>query len=115
MLSDIDLLIIVIPFIAENQLEGVEPAEGLAEFPIPGTNEVETLSYKDGNAYINKEQYFENVLPDVYEYYIGGYQPAQKWLKDRRGLSLSFEDIQHYRRIVTALKTALELQARLDE
>ncbi|MDR0567826.1 MAG: DNA methyltransferase, partial [Spirochaetaceae bacterium] len=96
-------------------LEGVEPAEGLADFPIPGTNEVETLSYKDEKVYINKKQYFENVPADAYEYCIGGYQPAQKWLKDRRGVSLSFEDIQHYRRIVTALKTTLELQARLDE
>ncbi|MDR0569371.1 MAG: DNA methyltransferase, partial [Spirochaetaceae bacterium] len=94
-------------------LEGVEPAEGIADFPVPGANEVETLSYKDEKVYINKEQYFENIPPDVYEYYIGGYQPAQKWLKDRRGFPLAFDGIQHYRRIVTALKTTLELQARL--
>jgi predicted helicase len=96
-------------------LEDSKPAEGLADFPISGANEVETLSYKDEKVYINKKQYFENVPPDVYEYYIGGYQPAQKWLKDRRGVSLSFDDIQHYRRIVTALKTTIELQARIDD
>jgi predicted helicase len=96
-------------------LENAEPAEGLADFPIAGANKIETIAYKNGNAYINKEQYFENVLAEIWQYCIGGYQPAQKWLKDRKGFPLAFDDIQHYRRIVTALKTTIQLQTRIDD
>jgi predicted helicase len=53
-----------------------------------------------GRVYINKEQYFEGVPELAWNFYIGGYQPLQKWLKDRKGRTLSFEDIQHYQKIV---------------
>ncbi|MCC5980847.1 MAG: hypothetical protein JJU26_03910 [Oceanicaulis sp.] len=39
----------------------------------------------------------------AWNFYIGGYQPAQKWLKDRKGRTLSFADIQHYQRIIKVL------------
>ena len=63
--------------------------------------------------WINKEQYFGNVPEEVWNYYIGGYQPAQKWLKDRRNTTLSFDDITHYQRIVHALATTIALQSEL--
>ena len=37
-------------------------------------------------------------------FYIGGYQPAQKWLKDRKGKSLTLDDIRHYFCIVYVLR-----------
>jgi len=37
----------------------------------------------------------------AWEFYIGGYQPAQKWLKDRKGRELSYDDIQHYQKIIS--------------
>jgi hypothetical protein len=43
------------------------------------------------------------VTPLAWEFHIGGYQPAQKWLKDRRGRTLSYDDIGHYQRIVKIL------------
>ena len=49
------------------------------------------------------DQYFVDVPKIAWEFYIGGYQPAQKWLKDRRGRSLSFEDIKHYQQIIKIL------------
>ena len=58
---------------------------------------------EDGKVHINKDQYFENVPAVAWSFHIGGYQPAQKWLKDRRGRSLSFEDILHYQRILKIL------------
>ena len=39
----------------------------------------------------------------AWEFYIGGYQPAQKWLKDRKGRTLSFDDIRHYQKIIKIL------------
>ena len=58
---------------------------------------------KLGKVQINDEQYFGNVPLKAWEFYIGGYQPAQKWLKDRRGRTLSMEEIQHYQKIIVAL------------
>jgi predicted helicase len=95
-------------------LENSSPIMGLADFPVAGTNEIETVSYKDKKVFINRKQYFETVPPELWGYHIGGYQPAEKWLKDRKGRALSFEDIEHYRKIITVLKMTLKLQARID-
>lgn len=56
-----------------------------------------------GAVYINANQCFENVPRIAWEFYIGGYQPAQKWLKDRKRRELSFEDIRHYQKIIKIL------------
>jgi predicted helicase len=56
-----------------------------------------------GRVHISKDQYFDGVPKIAWEFHIGGYQPAQKWLKDRRGRTLSFDDITHYQRIVKIL------------
>jgi len=39
----------------------------------------------------------------TWDFYIGGYQPAQKWLKDRRGRVLSYDDLGHYQKIIKIL------------
>ena len=67
-----------------------------------------------GRVWINDEQYFDNVPRLAWEFYIGGYQPAQKWLKDRRDRELIIEDIQHYRKIVTALTATQRLMGEID-
>ncbi len=56
-----------------------------------------------GRVWINDEQYFDKVPLVAWEFYIGGYQPAQKCLKDRHGRELDFEDILHYQKIIVAL------------
>ena len=56
-----------------------------------------------GRVQINPDQCFENVPCIAWEFHIGGYQPAQKWLKDRKGRALSFEDVKHYQRILKIL------------
>ena len=53
--------------------------------------------------FINDAQGFDNVPEIAWHFYIGGYQPAQKWLKDRRGRALSFDDIKHYQKIIKIL------------
>ena len=64
---------------------------------------------KKGKVYINKDQYFEGVRPDVWEFHIGGYRVCKKWLKDRRQRTLSYEDISHYQKIVVALGETIRL------
>lgn len=72
-------------------------------FPESGTDEVEKISYKDGKVNINANQYFGNVPEVAWNFYIGGYQPAQKWLKDRKGRKITNDDIEHYQRIIKVL------------
>ena len=51
----------------------------------------------------NPNQYFADVPEIAWGFHIGGYQPAQKWLKDRRGRILSRDDIGHYQKVVKIL------------
>ena len=60
-------------------------------------------SYRGGKVWINKNQYFSDVPEVAWDFYIGGYQPAQKWLKDRKGRALTFDDVRHYQRIIKVL------------
>lgn len=83
-------------------------------FPVEGNNEVDKPEYKGGKVYINKDQYFENVPEISWNFYIGGYQPAQKWLKDRKGRVLTFDDIQHYQKIIKALLETDRIMREID-
>jgi len=68
-----------------------------------------------GKVYINETQYFDNVPEIAWNFYIGGYQPAQKWLKDRKGRKLEFEDISHYQKIIVALSETDRLMKEIDK
>ncbi len=72
-------------------------------FSVPGECLVEKIRYADGRVWINKTQYFGNVPELAWNFYIGGHQPAQKWLKDRKGRQLSDADLVHYQRIIKIL------------
>ena len=69
---------------------------------------------KTGRVYINSTQYFNNVPEVAWNFYIGGYQPAQKWLKDRRDRELSYEDILHYQKIIVALSETDRIMKEID-
>ena len=92
-----------------------QPERTGVTYPEVGDNSVTQQKWADDKVWINKEQYFGNVPEEVWNYYIGGYQPAQKWLKDRRNTTLSFDDITHYQRIVHALATTIALQSELSQ
>ena len=90
------------------------PTPQHAKFDNPGSNIVDKPEYKDGCVWINKEQCFADVPEKAWNFYIGGYQPAQKWLKDRRGRTLTFDDITHYRNIVAVLLETDRLMKEID-
>lgn len=72
--------------------------------------------YTKGAVVINKKgDKFVGVPEDVWNFYIGGYQVCQKWLKDRKGRTLNDDDIQHYQRVVVALKETMELMQLIDD
>lgn len=89
----------------------------VAKFQGKGNNKAEKLKYDENrmHVYINEEQYFENVEPDVWKYQIGGYQVCRKWLKDCKDRTLTLEEIKHYCRIVTALEKTIAIQAEIDD
>ena len=87
----------------------------ITTYPVNGSNEVIKLKYEGSKVWINFDQYFDHVPQVAWEFYIGGYQPAQKWLKDRKGRVLSYEDIQHYQRIIVALAETDRLMKEIDK
>jgi len=86
----------------------------ITQYPEDGTNVVAKPIYREGNVYINDLQYFANVPEVSWNFYIGGYQPAQKWLKDRKDRELSYEDIRHYQKIIVALYETDRLMKEID-
>ncbi|MDX9854758.1 MAG: type ISP restriction/modification enzyme [Tenuifilaceae bacterium] len=91
------------PVDGDNMVKMVRFSTYLYDNVIPDENG--NINYPDylGSVYINETQYFANVPTSAWNFYIGGYQPAQKWLKDRKGRTLEFEDILHYQKIIVAL------------
>lgn len=87
----------------------------ITQYPIDGDNIVGKPIYIDGRVYINETQYFDNAPEIAWNFFIGGYQPAQKWLKDRRGRSLEFDDILHYQKIIVALTETDRIMKEIDK
>jgi predicted helicase len=107
-------------------LESPKVNQFITTYPVPGDNEVEKINFaKDvtlrqaqgdtGKVYINKEQYFGKVPEIAWNFYIGGYQPAQKWLKDRKGRTLTNSDIEHYQKIIVALTETERIMKEIDK
>jgi len=96
-------------------LESPKVNQFITTYPIAGSDTVEKLAYKNGKVFINVEQYFGNVPEVAWNFYIGGYQPAQKWLKDRKGRALKNEDIEHYQKIVVALAETNRIMKEIDK
>ena len=83
-------------------------------YSVDGDNIVTKIIYNGDKVYINDTQYFANVPQAAWDFYIGGYQPAQKWLKDRKDKELSYEDITHYQKIIASLIETDRLMKDID-
>ena len=113
-------------------MESPELDTPITNYPISGSNVVEKVVWSvgvppgdvvaqasrlcssSGRVFINPTQYFDNVPEISWNFFIGGYQPAQKWLKDRKGRTLSYDDIIHYQKIIVALKRTAEVMEEID-
>jgi len=87
----------------------------ITAFPNTGSDVVEKLSYKNGRVYINDEQYWDGVPEAVWKFYIGGYQPAQKYLKDRKGQKLSNSEMENYEQMIVSLHETFKVMASIDK
>ncbi|MCW4452169.1 N-6 DNA methylase [Kaistella sp. BT6-1-3] len=95
-------------------LESEKVNDFISTYPEDGYNVITKPVYKNGKVYINESQYFANVPEIAWNFYIGGYQPAQKWLKDRKDRELSYEDIFHYNKMIVALTETDKLMKEID-
>lgn len=95
----------------------MSPSE-VGETPFPflgdGSNVVAIPEHKDGKIWINPTQYFADVPAGAWETQIGGHEPAQKWLKDRRGNALTFDEVKHYQRILKILSETNRIAGTMD-
>ncbi|MBK8828072.1 MAG: N-6 DNA methylase [Saprospiraceae bacterium] len=96
-------------------LESPTVEQYITQYPEDGDNIVTKPKYVDSKVYINDTQYFDNVPQIAWDFYIGGYQPAQKWLKDRKDRKLEFDDILHYQKIIVALAETDRLMKEIDK
>jgi predicted helicase len=115
-------------------LESPEVNNYITQYPIDGDNIVTKIKFEEnyeiidgdtitlmdpvypmGRVYINDTQYFQMVPKTTWEFYIGGYQPAQKWLKDRKERKLEFDDILHYQKIIVALTETERLMKEINK
>jgi len=89
----------------------------ITKYPVTGSNNVDKVTYDDNNQriYINKTQYFEGVTTEVWNFHIGGYQVCQKWLKDRKNRTLTYDELTHYQKLIVALKETIRLMAEIDK
>jgi len=115
--------------VALHLLESPILSQFITHYPITGDNLVERPRYfapgelvpktkeplELGRIYINKTQYLEGIPPEIWEFHVGGYQVCQKWLKDRKGRKLTYDDITHYQKVVVALQETIRLMKEIDE
>ncbi|RLC61708.1 MAG: N-6 DNA methylase, partial [Chloroflexi bacterium] len=87
------------------------------KFDVSGSNVVDKVMYNEtgGRVCINKQQYFEGVPPEVWGFHIGGYQVCQKWLKDRKDRTLTYDERVRYQKIIVAIKETIRLMAEIDK
>jgi predicted helicase len=141
--SNLDLFRVLVDkgreLVALHLLESPAVRQRITRYPVPGDNLVEPghprylapgepepstgKPLQQGRVYINKDnpktgkrgQYIEGVPFEVWEFQFGGYQVCEKWLKDRRGRALTNADLEHYERVVVALKETIRLMAEIDD
>lgn len=102
-------------------LEDISSSDFITQYPVSeGSNLVtmrryEAIDSDNGRVWINDTRYFDNVPLNAWKLLVSGYQPLDKWLKDRMGLTLSGDDIRHFQMMVVALTKTAELMVHIDE
>lgn len=85
------------------------------KFDVIGSNVVEKVKYEKGKVWINKEQYFDGVPEEIWDFYIGGYQVLDKWLKSRKNRKLESKDIEQFLLIVEIIRETIRLMKEIDK
>jgi hypothetical protein len=87
----------------------------ITTYPISGSNKIDKVAYKNGDVYINDTQYIGGVPIAAWTFWIGGYQPVQKYLKDRKGKVLTSAELENYEKMIVALTETSKVMDQIDE
>ncbi len=98
-------------------LESPKLDQPITEYIGGRSPEVEKISWSKNTVWLDKAQTtgFQGVREDVWNFHIGGYQVCEKWLKDRKGRTLSADDRTHYQKIIVALSETIRLMKEIDK
>jgi hypothetical protein len=85
-------------------------------FAVEGDNKVESYYFDENKQrlYINKNQYFEQFPQSVWDFEIGGYQVFDKFLKARKNMNLSYEEVNHIKKVAGSIRNTIEIQEAID-
>jgi predicted helicase len=102
--------------VALHLLESLTIDQSITEFIGKRHAEVEKISWSRDTVWVDKAQTtgFRGVRDAVWNFHIGGYQICMKWLKDRKGRTLTTHDITHYQKIVVAVSETIRLMMEID-
>ena len=98
-----------------HNINKIELPQLITSYTVDGINKVEYLNHSDNKIHINKEQYFFNISKNIWNYYIGGYQPLKKYLKDRKGRILTTDEIVNYQKIISSITETISIVKEIDE
>lgn len=103
--------------VALHLLESPRLDQPITEFIGSRDPVVEKVSWARDTVWVDKAQTmgFRGVREAVWKFHIGGFQVCEKWLKDRKGRTLTKDDIAHYHKIVVALTETIRLMAEIDQ
>jgi predicted helicase len=103
--------------VAVHLLESPKFDQPVTEFIGRRNPEVEKVSWSKNTVWVDQAQTigFKGVREDLWNFHIGSYAVCEKWLKDRKGRTLSKDDIAHYHKIVVALSETIRLMGEIDE
>ena len=83
-------------------------------YPQTGDNIVRQVKREKDKVRINKTQHFAEIPEVAWNFHIGGYQPAQKYLKERKDRELTPDEIRHYQKIIVALVETEKITQEID-
>lgn len=84
------------------------------KFDIEGNNIVEKVEYKDEKLWINKEQFFDGIRSNIWDYHIGGYNILYRYLNDRKGKKLNNSEIEAFLQIIEIIKITIGITHKID-
>ena len=92
-----------------------QAAPPMSTFSGAGDRSVEQCRYESGRVYVNSTQHFDGVPAEAWGFRIGGYPVLEKWLKERRGRTLSSDEVQHFHAVVSVLSKTCGIMREIDQ
>ena len=86
----------------------------ITKYPKSGDNIIRQVKREKDKVRINNTQYFAEIPEVAWRFHIGGYQPAQKYLKERKDRKLTLDEISHYQKIIVALVETAKIMQKID-